>query len=126
MPSYKLDHIHLNSPDPLKTAEFYEKALGAKRVSIGDIPGGRTIVDLDINGLTIKVTHPRAKPASFMTDYGLDHFGLITDDLEKAVGEFKAKGVKFVQEITEIRPGVKISFFLSPENVWVELVERKG
>jgi len=33
---------------------------------------------------------------------------------------------KILKEVTEIKPGVKISFFLAPENVWVELLERKG
>ena len=28
MPNYWFDHIHLMSPDPLKTAEFYEKSFG--------------------------------------------------------------------------------------------------
>jgi len=125
MPSYWFDHVHLNSPDPLKAAEFYEQILGAKKIRTGELPGGRTLIDLDLNGLVIKVTHPRDKTLSFMTDYGLDHFGLATDDLQEAVDDLKAKGVKFLQEITGLRHGVKISFFLTPENVWIELVERK-
>jgi len=42
---------------------------------------------------------------------GLVHFGFKTDDLEKSVGTLKENGVEFTQEVTEIRPGVKISFF---------------
>ena len=126
MPSFRLDHIHLNSPNPMKTAEFYEKALGAKRIRTGELTGGRTSIILDLNGLTITITNPRPEPASFMTGCGLDHFGLKTDDLETAVDELKAEGVEFLQEITELRSGLRISFFLAPENVWVELLERRG
>ena len=29
MAKFKFDHIHLMSPDPAKTAEFYQKMFGA-------------------------------------------------------------------------------------------------
>lgn len=128
MANYWYDHVHLTSPDPLKAAEFYEKMLGAKRVGVSELPDGRTRVILDLNGLVIRVTHPGAEPLvanASQTGYGLDHLGLRTDNLEVAVDELKTKGVKFVQDITLVRPGVKMSFFLSPEpeNVLIELLE---
>ena len=39
--------------------------------------------------------------------------------------EAKAKGVKFTQDVTNFRPGVRISFLLGPDNVLIELLERK-
>ena len=62
MPNYWFDHVHLNSPDPIKTAEFYEKMFGARRVGLREMADGRTMVDLDLSGTSIKVTHPRAQP----------------------------------------------------------------
>ena len=52
---------------------------------------------------------------------GLAHFGIRTDDLKTAVEGLKASGVKFNQEITEVRPDFKISFLMAPENVTIEL-----
>jgi len=46
--------------------------------------------------------------------------------LEAAVAELKAGGVNFVQDITVARPGVNISFLLTPENTLIELLERSG
>ena len=39
MPSYTFDHIHLISPDPDKTADFYVKMFGGKK-SVRDLATG--------------------------------------------------------------------------------------
>jgi predicted enzyme related to lactoylglutathione lyase len=67
------------------------------------------------------VGSPPLVPATLQPQYGLIHFGLRTDNLEKAVEELKAKGMTFVQDITRLSSGSKISYFLAPENVLVEL-----
>ena len=119
MTEYLLDHIHLNSADPRKTAEFYENMFGAKQAGILELGDGNTLINLNLNGTTILISQPRddsGKP-------GLDHFGIRTDDLRTAIDELKAKGVNFTQGETEIQPGFKISFLLAPENVPIELQE---
>jgi len=35
----------------------------------------------------------------------------------------KAKGIKCVQEIKAINPTIKIAFFISPEDILIELLE---
>ncbi|MFC1981380.1 VOC family protein [Chloroflexota bacterium] len=129
MPNYYFDHVHLTSPDPLRTAEFYERMFGARRVDIREIIDGRTLVDLILNESAIKVSQPRAQslvPGASQPCSGLEHFGLRTDNLEAAVDELKTKGVKFLQEIRVLNPKIKISFFLAPEDVAIELVERSS
>ena len=127
MPNYWYDHTHLVSPDPAKTAQFYQGMFGAKLVDTRQLPDGRTVFVLDLNGTNILVTNPRSQPQTgspLGSGYGLDHFGIRTDNLEAAVEDLKAHGVKFTEEISEGRPGTKISFFLGPENVLIELLER--
>jgi catechol 2,3-dioxygenase-like lactoylglutathione lyase family enzyme len=89
MPSYQFDHIHLNSPDALKTAQFYEKMFGSNIVRV---TRGGTVVRLDMNGqqtmIGPPVGSPPLVPATLQPQYGLIHFGLRTDNLEKAVEEF--------------------------------------
>jgi len=118
MPDYFFDHIHLFSQEPLKTAEFYEK-MGAKQVSKRDRGNGRISVNLNLSGTKIFVSSPADDNAKI----GLDHFGIRTNNLEEAVAELKARGVEFTQEIIEPMPGIKISFFIGPDNVSVELLE---
>jgi catechol 2,3-dioxygenase-like lactoylglutathione lyase family enzyme len=124
MPTYQFDHIHLNSPDALKTAQFYEKMFGSQIMRVREIYGG-AVVRLDLNGqqalIGPPVGSPPLVPATLQPQYGLIHFGLRTDNLEKSVEELKAKGMTFVQDITPLSTGSKISYFLAPERVLVEL-----
>lgn len=126
MADYRVDHIHLFSDDPKKTAEFYLKTLGATMTGARELPDGRTMVTLDLKGAAIFISQPKARstatgapPAAI----GLDHFGIKTDDIEAAVAELKSKGVKFTQEITPVawKPGAAVSFFLAPDNTLIEL-----
>lgn len=129
MPQYFYDHVHIVSPDPLKTAEFYEKAFNAKRVSVQERPDGRTSVDLNLNGSRVLIinTTPgdRREGDAPRKYYGLEHFGVRTDNLDEAVKNLKAMGIQFVQDITAPRPGARLSFLMAPDNVLIELFEIK-
>lgn len=116
MPKYSFDHIHLMSTDPVKTAEFYQQMFGAILVSSRDLGGGRVIVNLELDTVTLLISK-----SSNEAQNGLAHFGVRTDKLDEAVPELKAKGVKFTREITQVGPGLKISFLQAPENVPIEL-----
>ena len=118
MPEYWFDHVNLISPDPAKTAEFYEDMFGARKV-IRDLGNGRVLVELNLSGATILIS----KQADDSAQLGLVHFGIRTDNLNEAVEELKAKGVEFTKDITEVRPGFKISFLLAQEDVSIELQE---
>jgi len=119
MPNYWFDHVHLMSPDPLKTAEFYEKMFGARVVSKREFGEGRAMANLDLNGTTILIAPSRGDSSQS----SLDHFGIRTDNLKAAIEELKASGVNFTQDLTEVGPGFKISFLKAPENVSIELQE---
>ena len=129
MPDYRFHHLHLTSPDPIKTAEFYEKMFGANRVSARAMEGGRHAINLDLNGTAVLVMSQRegatvpGEPQS-----GLEHFGLRTDDITAAVAELRANGVEIVQDVTELGRGgnIKIAFVRGPENVLIELLEVSG
>jgi lactoylglutathione lyase len=119
MPEYWFDHIHLRSPDPVKTAEFYEQMFGAKLVSKRDEGDGRAMVKLDFKGITILINQQIEKGAQT----GLVHFGIRTDKLDEAVAAMKKRGVKFTQDIRQVRPDFKMSFLVAPEDVSIELQE---
>ncbi len=119
MPEYWFDHIHLRSPDPVKTAEFYEQMFGAKRVSMRDEGDGRAMVKLDLKGITILINQQTGEGAQT----GLVHFGIRTDKLDEAVATMKERGVRFTQDIRKVRPNFKMSFLVAPEDVSIELQE---
>jgi lactoylglutathione lyase len=120
MPEYKFDHVHLISPDPDKTADFYMRHFGARLVNRMTLPGGSATF-LHVNGASIIISTAidTKRPA------GLEHFGLCTDNIEKSIADLKAAGVKIQMEITEVAAGTRVAFFWAPENVLIELVETK-
>ena len=63
-------------------------------------------------------------PATIQTKEGLDHFGFAVEDMDAAAEELKGKGVKFVVEPLQVRPGLKIAYIEAPDKVRIELSER--
>ena len=124
MAKYRFDHVHVIAPDPMKTAEFYESILNAKRREVNTLPDGSVVLELDLEGTMMKIRGPRTKPLlpnSPIT--GIEHFGVQTDNIQEAVAELKSRGVKFLQEIKESMSGLKSTFFVAPEGVLIELIE---
>lgn len=128
MTKFTWEHIHLRSPDPAATAQWYEDKLGAEVVRTPQ-PDGSMRIDLNLSGQ--KVFIAKADPAQIgappQTPYmGLEHIGMTVEDIESAVAELKAKGVAFTMEPRTIRPGVRIAFLTAPQNVSIELIQRGG
>jgi lactoylglutathione lyase len=126
MARFTWEHIHLRSPDPAATAQWYADKLGAEVIQT-PMPDGSTRTDLNLSGQ--KVFIAKADPAqtgpSPATPYmGLEHFGMTVDDIQAAVAELKGKGVTFTMEPKTIRPGVTIAFLTAPQNVSIELIQR--
>jgi lactoylglutathione lyase len=126
MTKYIWEHIHLKSPDPAATAQWYEDKLGADIIRT-PLPDGSTRYDLDLTGQKIFIARsdPASTGASPQTPYmGLEHFGLTVENIDAAVAELKGKGVAFTVEPKTIRPGVRIAFLTAPQNVSIELIQR--
>jgi hypothetical protein len=99
--------------------------LGAKRETVRKTSDGSTNANLDLGGTKLFIREPRPTPLQQLdssTDCILEHIGLFADDFDTAVNDLKAKGVKFVQEIKQL-PTHRVTFFIAPENVLVELME---
>lgn len=126
MPKYTWDHVHLRSPNPEATAQWFERMLGAE--VIRSMQQGAPRIDLKLGGANIfiaPVTAGDGVNAPPTTPYqGLDHFGLTVTGIDAIAAELKAKGVKFTKEPTTVRPGVRICFIRGPEGISIELLDR--
>jgi catechol 2,3-dioxygenase-like lactoylglutathione lyase family enzyme len=127
MPTYKFHHVHLLSRDPKATAQYYRKIFDAKIIESVQ-SDGKPRIDMDMHGLPIFILAvppgdniPSSPPGPYL---GLDHFGLLVDNLDEAAAELKRRGAEFSMEPRTARPGVKIAYVRGPENVRIELVER--
>jgi len=126
MSQFKFHHIHLRSPDPEATAQYFERIFGAE--IIRTMPEGKPRIDLKLGGADIFIAPVPADGsvnAPPVTPYqGLDHFGLAVSGIDAVVAELKAKGAEFTMEPTTIRPGTRIAFIRGPQGVSIELVDR--
>jgi catechol 2,3-dioxygenase-like lactoylglutathione lyase family enzyme len=126
MASYTWDHVHLRSPDPEATAQWFEKMLGAQ--VLRSTQQGQPRIDLKLGGGDIFIAPVKAgdgvntPPA---TPYqGLDHFGLQVNDVDAVAADLKKKGVEFTMEPNTPRPGIRICFIRGPQGISIELLDR--
>ena len=115
--AFKLNHVHLKSPDPQKTAQFYVDNLGAKIVG----QAGGNGVRLDLHGLTLNVTG-KIESQSHEQKYGIEHIAIDTDDMPALVAKLKASGATILEETT-VGNGRKVCFFEGPDGVHLEFLE---
>jgi len=126
---YKFDHLHFRSKDFEFTKKFWLKTLGAKLIKERELSGAQSCT-LDLNGTSILISG-RAANRKFEDSpnedhYGFWHFGLTVDDISVSLKALKKQNIECIREPWEIRKGVKIAFVRGPDNITIELLERKS
>jgi lactoylglutathione lyase len=126
MGRFTYEHIHLRSPDPEATAQYYANMFDAEIIRSKQADGSPRI-DLDLGGqkVFIALAQPDKTNAAPQAPYfGLEHIGLTVTDIDGITAELKGKGADFTMQPTTVRPGVRIAFLRGPEGVLVELIQR--
>ncbi len=77
---FKLNHLHLKTRDPQKTAQFYVDTLGAKVTSVNPNGGCR----IDLHGLSINVTQFFDSQTRHQT-LGMEHIAIDSDEYDSVV-----------------------------------------
>ena len=128
----KIAHIGVAVKDMEETERFYTEVLSlgiSGRESVGEInitiiPVGDTMIEL------LQSTTPDGVISKFIDEKGagIHHIAYQVDDIDKALEDLKAKGVRLIDE--QPRGGIHNSriAFLSPQSsygVAIELVEHK-
>jgi len=128
MAKFTYDHIHLRSPNPEATAQYYERMFGAE--VLRTTQQGTPRIDLKLGGANIFIARVSSgdgvNPPPTTPYQGLDHFGLLVSGIDGIVAELKAKGAVFTKEPTTVRPGVRVAFLRAPEGVSIELLDRNA
>ena len=118
--AFKLNHVHLKTTDPEKTAKFYVETLGATMLGQAGNSGYR----LNLHGVNLNVTN-FADNQTRQQVYGMEHFALDTDDLDGTVTKLKANGARVLEEMVS-GTGRRICFLEGPDGVQLEIIEVKG
>lgn len=143
------NHTSFTVSDMEKSLAFYRETLGMKVVSDREGKGAfaETITGLPAAHMRIvylKITEktehmleliqyyvPAGKPFDQRTcDPGSAHLALYTDDMGKVYLDLQARGVRFKSEPVHVTGGPNIGrfvvYFLDPDGITLELIERRG
>ncbi|MEH3148295.1 MAG: VOC family protein [Methylobacterium frigidaeris] len=123
--SFRCDHLHLRSRDAVAAARFYTEVLGARETGRDGTPVVTRIM-LELGGLALFIEQAPETigPAATPPNLGIEHIGFRVDDIEAAVSDLNARGIRLVSGITDVRPGLRIAFFDGPDGVRIEVLQR--
>ena len=138
MNKLSFDHIHLVSPNPDSTAEWYQDVLGGEikaRYTTRNAPQ----INVNLGGMTLLIRGQRngevpdlPNEMRHFVDYsshnvwGTDHFGYIYHgDLRQYAEVLRDKGAQFAVEPWEFTPGNWLCYLAAPDGVSIEIVEGK-
>jgi len=121
--AFRVNHLHLKTPDPRTTAKWYVEFLGAKIVSERQNPNGEPTLRLDLHGIPLNVTG-YLEGQRLEQHYGLEHVAIDTDDFAGEVAKIKASGAKILEE-RMLPDGRKVCFFEGPQGIRLEFLEMR-
>ena len=116
----KVNHLHIKTSDPRKTAEWFVENLGAK-IAAENRSGERVSFRLDLHGLALNVTD-FIEGQKLGQHYGMEHLALDTNDIAGEVQKLKAAGARILEE-RQLPDGRHVCFFGGPEGVRLEVME---
>jgi catechol 2,3-dioxygenase-like lactoylglutathione lyase family enzyme len=128
---HRLNHIHMLSPDPRATAEWFARATNAANgAAAGEGLPNYWKVDFGDVALDILPDIPAFKPKERTSEIkptdgaGIDHIAFSFANLDAALARVRAAGTPIERPVT-IDPtyGTRSFFLRSPEGVLVEFVE---
>ncbi len=123
MPTYSLNHVHHESTDVHAAADWYVRMFDAT----ADEPferGGATWLRVHIGEVTVTITDREFSAMDLGRYQGLDHFGLDSDDFDATLARIETAGVDIWAGPLEAE-GMRIVFINGPDNVKIELMEKK-
>ena len=130
----KVDHIGIAVKDLEQAKKFYTEILGMpamgeetveqQKVKVCFIPCGDSELEL------LESTAPDGPIAKFIdkNGQGVQHLALRVDNIEAAIADLKAKGVRMIDEVPRYGAGGASIAFVHPKStggILLELTERK-
>ena len=127
MPQLTWDHIHLRSPDPEATAQWFERMLSAE--VIRSVQQGKPRIDLELGGAKIfiapVVAGDSVNPPPQTPYRGLDHFAFFVPTIAELEAAWEWAGqnrLDIVHPLRHHRDG-SISFYIrDPDGNVVQLL----
>lgn len=129
---YSINHVHIRSSDPHASASWYEKHFNAKIVSAREVMPGTITVSMEVGGpvrLNISSQPDGSSDERHVAELnrlGLEHFGFNVEDLEAELNRLETAGIRIVLPLTEVVGGTRLAYIEGPDDVLIELVQRRS
>ncbi len=126
---FKINHIHIKSLDPRKTAEWYEKAFAFKIISDETRVFGDRFIRCNSGdgGVIVSISNARTNetlgPADPNAHFGLEHFAIESDDIDADIARLDKLGAKLQEGQIKAPNGVRFAFLGAPDGARIELLE---
>jgi catechol 2,3-dioxygenase-like lactoylglutathione lyase family enzyme len=111
-------HLHVKTRDPKQTMQFYVDNLGATLLADMGARGYR----VNLHGLQLNITGI-IDSQKREQHYGLEHIAVDTDDYSGTLAQFRAKGVRVLEELPT-NNGRRVCFLEAPDGVQIEVIEK--
>ena len=127
--AFGIDHIHLKTEDPKKTADWWVKAFNFTILSDDTRPtGDRFIRCKSEDGVPVNISGARSTdrmgPADGNIHFGLEHFGVTSQDIEADIKRLEGMGATVQEGPTDPSGGLRIAFLEVPDGIRIELMQR--
>jgi len=122
-----LEHVNMTVSDVRRSAKFYGELLGWQVRWEGTTSQGQPAAHVGDERSYLaffQSTGPSSAPPDDYGLVGLNHFGLVVDDLAQAKDRLAQLGITPKAE-QDYEPGRRL-YFLDPDGIEVELVEYDG
>jgi len=116
----KLRHIAMVAEEMEKTAQFYERSFGMKRVRQHD-----TAIGLSDGVVSLVIIHPSNPNMKGDSRRGLHHLGFLVDDMQQASAQCEANGAVFHGGIVAERGAVGERKYRDPNGQIFDLTGRE-
>jgi methylmalonyl-CoA/ethylmalonyl-CoA epimerase len=124
----KIHHIAIGVENIEAGLPFWRDALGLKVEHIEEVPSQKArVAFLPVGESEVELVQP-TDPGTGMAKFiqerggGMHHLCLEVEDIEQALAELKAKGVRLIDENAQVLPGRKMAF-IHPKSTGGVLVE---
>ena len=128
-----LDHIHIYAAEPEESARFYTHHFEAKPILRNTNANGDTRIFLALGGQVLVLgsfpsglspaAPPEAGDGAYRHGFGVAHFGLRVANVDAAIAELSASGVRVLSQPVREPSGLNYAYVAAPDGVVVELTE---
>ncbi len=126
---FRINHIHLKSPDPKSLADWFVEAFKFTIVSdTARVFGDRFIACDSEDGMRVNISSARTGEQMGQGDadthYGLEHFGFDVVEMDSAIERLEGLGAVLADGPIATDDGRKIAFIKAPDDIRIELIQQ--